>query len=276
VTRAARPNVILAVVAAGLAAATPRTLAAAELRGTLTGLDTLQPTPASESQGRRLFYWEEPNGALDTRRPRAIAELDLTVVLTGAGVAESSQPVNVPVVGGRCRPGTAVVSANTVLRIQNNDWFPHEFFAAAAGQTTPVAGVQPEPTAPRSERQVQIAQAGVYELRDRLSPLFRCFILVGAGQGRVANVAQDGAFRWQTVADGDYTVRVYFEGRQLTEVPGHLANARDLVLPPINLAAPAPGAPGASGASGAAGGAPGAGAAGATPPPTRGRRRRGH
>jgi hypothetical protein len=231
-----------------------------------------------------MSYWEEPNGAIDVRRSRALADMDIAVILSGDGVQESTQPVPMPVVGGRCRPGTAVVSPNGVLRVQNQDWFPHEFYATAAGQTTPVAAFQAEPTAPRSERQVQLPEAGVYQIHDRLSPLFRCFVLVGPGQGRIVQTATDGAFRISPLTDGNYTLRVYFEGRQLAETTAAIAHDHDLTVPPINLAAPAAGANGAAAAAaGANGAAPGtapangaAPAAPAAPAPETRRRRRGH
>jgi hypothetical protein len=219
----------------------------ADVRGTLQGIDSLQPTPAPEVGGRRLFYWEEPNGAIDVRRPHANAEMDLAVIMTGDGVQESSRPVSLAVVGGRCRPGTAVVAPNGVLSIQNQDWFPHEFYAVAAGQTAAIAPFQAEATAPRSERQVQIPEAGAYEIRDRLSPLFRCFVMVGPGQGRVVSPAVDGAYRIPTVVDGTYTLRVYFEGRQIAETTAAVAHDHDLTVPAINLAAPAGGIPPAAG-----------------------------
>jgi hypothetical protein len=109
----------------------------------------------------------------------------------------------------------------------------------------------------------------VYVLRDRRQPLFRCFILVGPGQGRVITAAPDGSFRFPNITDGDYTVRVYYEGRLLSEAPAHVANNHDVVIPPLNLAAPPPAPAGAGGAPApaGAGGAPApAGAGGAQAP----------
>ncbi len=237
------------------------TASGADVRGTLTGIDTVTPTPPPDTGTRRMFYWELPNTAIGVLRPHVNPESDLAVVMTGDGVQESTHPVSFPVAGGRCRPGTAVIAPNGVLRIQNQDWFPHEFYAVQAGQTAAIAAVQAEPTAPRSERQVQIPEAGVYEIRDRISPLFRCHVLVGNGQGRVVSPGADGAFRFSPVPDGTYTVRVYFEGRQIAETTVTMLHDREVTIPPINLGAP-PAAPGAAGAAaGAAGAAPGA-----TPP----------
>jgi len=242
-----------------LSAAVPL-VRAGELRGSLQGVDSLQPAAPLQVSGRRTSFWEEPNGAIDVRRPRALPDMDLSVVLTGADVAEANQPVNLSVVGGRCRPGTAVVSANTVLRIQNQDWFAREFFAVASGQSAPLSTFQPEGTASRSERQVQIAQTGSYELRDRRDPLFRCFVLVGPGQGRVVSPGTDGSYRLANVAAGSYTLRVYFEGRAVGETTTTVTGDRPVTVPPIPVSPNGPTAP-------AAPPAPGAAAAPPTPAP---------
>jgi hypothetical protein len=192
--------------------------------------------------------------------------MDLAVILTGDGVAESTQPVSLPVVGGRCRPGTIVVAPNAVLRIQNQDWVAHEFFAAAAGSTDAIAAVPAEATAPRSERQVQIPEAGTYEIRDRQQPLFRCWVIVGNGQGRVVTPNAEGAFRINPITDGQYTVKAYFEGRAVAEASTRISGDHDVTVPPLNVAGPAPAAPPA-GAPAAAPGATAAPAGGAAAAP---------
>lgn len=254
--------------AALLAAFTGSTARAAEIRGTIQGLDTLQPAPAPEVQGRRLYYWEEPNGAIDVRRPHANPEIDVAVVLSGSEVAEGRRPVTLPVIGGRCRPGTVVLAPNAVLQIQNQDWVAHELFATRAGQDEPVGTFAPEATAPRSQRQVQLADAGTYEIRDRLQPLFRCWLVVGPGQGRVATPGSDGAFRFGPVTDGSYTIRVYYEGRVLAETTAQVSNDRNVTLPALTANAAAPGSAPGGATSGTAGTAPPAGA------PAENRRRR--
>jgi hypothetical protein len=251
---------------------------AADVRGTVQGLDTLQPAAAPEVTGRRLFYWEEPNGAIDVRRPHALADVDVAVVLSGEGVAEARQPVSVPITGGRCRPGTVVLAPNAVLRLQNQDWMGHEFFAVASGEREPLESFRPEATAPRSERQVQFATAGTYEIRDRLQPLFRCWVVVGAGQGRHTTPAHDGAFRFGTVTDGAYTVKVYYEGRVLAEGSAQVSGDRNVTVTGLNAnaaAAPAANSAPASGAAAETPAAPAAAAPAAPAPASHTRRRRG-
>ena len=226
------------------------------MHGSFQGIDSLRPSHPPEVTGRRLSYWEEPNGAIDVRRPHANPEFDLAVIVTGNGIAEATQPVALPVLGGRCRPGTVVVAPNGVLRVQNQDWFAHEFFAAQPGAPNPIASFGPEATEPRSERQVQIPTAGVYELRDQRSPLFRCWIVVGPGQGKVFTPAADGSFHLSPLTDGAYTYRVYFEGRVVTEQSATVAHAHDVAIPAINL-----GSPSSTAGSAQAGSAP------AAPPP---------
>lgn len=185
---------------------------AADLRGTLTGHADLGPAPRERDPRQRGSYWEVPNGVVPITTARADVERDLAVVLTGPGVTESTQPVTLVVEGGRCRPGTAVVTPGTVVNLENNDLLAHEFYAVPRGSEERV--VPAERTSSRARRQVNFARAGVYELRDARDPTFRCWVLAGPGQGRVLRVDAQGTFRAAGLEDGAYTVKVYYEGSE--------------------------------------------------------------
>lgn len=188
-------------------------LPASDLRGTLQGADSLTVTPRADPPRYRAAYWNFPNGVLDPiNTARANVEWDVGVVLTGPGVAESAQPVSVRVEGGRCRPGTIVVSPGTTLQIENADLLGHELYAVRAGSTERV--ITAELTTPRSRRQVSFQAPGTYEIRDVRQPSFRCWAVVGAGQGRVLLTNATGAFAATGLADGEYTVKAYFEGAE--------------------------------------------------------------
>lgn len=189
---------------------TVRAPSAADLRGTLTGAAELTPSPTPPDARRRDFYWEVPNGVVPISTARADVERDIAVVLTGEGVQESSQPTSLVIEGGRCRPGTVVVSPGAMVNIENNDLLTHELYAVARGGNEPVFPA--DRTSPRARRQVSIARAGLYELRDARDPSLRCWIAVGAGQGRVLRLDAQGAFRVTGLNEGDYTVKVYYEG----------------------------------------------------------------
>ena len=175
-----------------------------DVRGTLTGADALSPAPRTAPPRWRGSFWEVPNGALAITAPRANVERDVAVVLTGAAVAESRQPVTVPVEGGRCRPGTVLLSPGTTLTLDNQDLLAHEFYAVRPGQEERV--VPAELTAARTRRQVSLPAAGTYELRDARQPTFRCWLVAGAGQGRVLPPDRNGAFLATGLEDGSYTV----------------------------------------------------------------------
>lgn len=242
---------------------------AGDLRGSLQGLDALRSAPAPEVPERRLYFWMQSNGALATRDARPNAERDLAVVISGDNVPESTQPVPVTVAGGTCQPGTVLVNPGTTINVRNIDWFAHELFLTAPNNETPVEGAAPESTAPNSQRSIQVRAAGTYLMRDRLNPLFRCWVVVGPGQGRHVSPSADGTFRTSNLADGEYTLKVYFEGRVLATTTARVAG-RETTVPAINLSAPPP-------TEGAA--ANGAAANGAAPPANnpapQGRRRRG-
>jgi hypothetical protein len=252
-----------------LALGTTSAANAGDLRGSLQGLDTLRSTPVPEVPERRLYFWMQSNGALATRDARPNPERDVAVVLSGDNVPESAQPVPVTVAGGTCQPGTVLVNPGTTLNIRNVDWFAHELFLTAPNNETPIEGFAPEATAPNSQRSAQVRTAGTYVIRDRLNPMFRCWVVVGPGQGRHISPAADGTFRTSNVADGEYTLKVFFEGRVVATSTARVAG-RETTVPAINLAAPPPSEGNAAGAAGANGAA----APGNNPAP-QGRRRRG-
>ena len=112
------PRVVLSLgLALGAFALTTRP-AAFDIRGTLGGAESLTVAPARAVPRFRPAYWEVPNGVLAITVARPSVEFDVGVILTGPGVAESTQPVGVRVEGGRCRPGTVVVSPPAVA----GDW----------------------------------------------------------------------------------------------------------------------------------------------------------
>lgn len=187
-------------------------LGAFDLRGTLQQGDSLSPSARPEPRGARSFYWEVPNGVVPISAARANLERDVGVVLTGPGVAESTQPVTIALEGGRCRPGTVVVSPGTTLSIDNQDLLAHELYAVREGQTARAAPA--ELTSPRTRRQMTFPGAGTYEVRDVRQSSLRCWVVVGPGQGRVLRVDAAGAFTATGLNNGDYTVKVYYEGHE--------------------------------------------------------------
>ena len=211
---------------------------AADLRGTLSGASDVSPSPREADPRQRGAYWEVPNGVVPLQTPRANVERDLAVVLTGPGIAESTQGATLVVEGGRCRPGTAVVSPGTVITIENNDLLAHELYAVPRGGAERV--IPAERTSARGRRQVSVARAGVYELRDARDPSFRCWILAGPGQGRVLPVDPQGAFRATGLNDGEYTVKVYFEGAERASQAVTVEGREATVTLSLGSAAPAP------------------------------------
>ncbi len=236
------PRVVLSLgLALGAFALTTRP-AAFDIRGTLGGAESLTVAPARTVPRHRPAYWEVPNGVLAITVARPSVEFDVGVVLTGPGVAESTQPVGVRVEGGRCRPGTVVVSPGTTLDITNADLVAHELYAVPRGSDE--RAVPAESVSPRARRQIQLPQAGVYELRDVRQPSFRCYVIAGPGQGRVLLPNATGAFAATGLSDGEYTVKVYYQGELRATEPA-VVRGRDAQVQ-VNLAGgAAPAAPAA-------------------------------
>lgn len=226
------PRVVLSLGLALSAFALTARPAASDIRGTLGGAESLTVAPVRPEARLRGAYWEVPNGVLAITVPRASVEFDVGVVLTGPGIAEATQPVGLRIEGGRCRPGTVVVSPGTTLDITNADLVAHELYAVARGAAERV--VPAESTSPRSRRQIQLPQAGVYELRDVRQPSFRCYVIAGPGQGRVLLPNATGAFAATGLSDGDYTVKVYYQG-ELRATEAAAIRGRDAQVQ-VNLA----------------------------------------
>lgn len=207
-----RSRVVLSVgIALGCVALAARA-PASDLRGTLAGADSLSPSARQDPPRYRPSYWEVPNGVMPITTARANVEFDVGVILTGPGIPEATQPVGIRIEGGRCRPGTVVVSPGTTLDISNADLVGHDLYAVARGASDRVVPAQL--VSPRSRRQVQLPAAGVYELRDVRQPSFRCWVIAGPGQGRILLPNSAGAFAATGLNDGTYTVKAYYEGAE--------------------------------------------------------------
>jgi hypothetical protein len=211
-----------------------------DVRGTLTGADALSPSARPTPPRWRGSFWEAPNGALAISAPRVNVERDVGVVLTGAGVPESRQPVTLPVEGGQCRPGTVVLTPGTTLTLDNRDLLGHEFYVVRQGQEERV--VPAELTAARTRRQVSLPAAGTYEVRDVRQPTFRCWVIAGPGQGRVLPVDRAGAFT-ASLDDGPYTVKAYFEGVERGSAEVTVAGREATVSLPLGANGAGAGAP---------------------------------
>ncbi|MEZ4389556.1 MAG: hypothetical protein R3A48_00560 [Polyangiales bacterium] len=136
-----------------------RAPSAADLRGTLAGAAELTPAPTPPDARRRDFYWEVPNGVVPLSTPRADIERDIAVVLTGAGVEESRQPGAVVLEGGRCRPGTVVVSPGAMVNVENADLLTHELYVVARGSAERVVLCRSHPRPGRGGRSAWRARA---------------------------------------------------------------------------------------------------------------------
>lgn len=213
---------------------------ATDLRGSLQGSDTLTPSPRVAPAGQRPSYWEVPNGVVAVASPRASTEFDVGLILTGDGIQESRQPVSVRIEGGRCRPGTVVVSPGTVLQVENQDVIGHSLYAIAQG--TGNSAVPEELTSAHTRRQLTFSTAGVYELRDARQSSFRCWVVVGAGQGRIIPQDAAGAFTLTGLTEGEYTLHAWFEGVERGSTAVH-PGGRDAQ---ITLHLGAPGTPAAN------------------------------
>lgn len=210
------------------------TAAAVDVRGTLTippGFGA--PAPGREG-GPRTFYWEEWNGFLDPRPARFRPQRELAVVLLGEATAAPTTEVRIS--GGNLVPSTAVVKASTALRIVNTDACAHELYADG------VQGFGPLQTAPGNAREVPIAAAGHWVIRDRLYGHVQGHLHAVPNLAAIGTVGRDGAYNFTGVAAGTYTLKVFFGAAEVASQQVEVPDRSELTIEPIALRVPAPAA----------------------------------
>jgi len=142
--------------------------------------------------------------------------------------------------GGRIFPTTIVVAPGQKLQFKNFDPFTHRIYSVgnqslkAEAQTA--NGVR-DWTAP--------AGAGKYEFRDELAPSVRTYVIVDPQAVQITYPGRDGAFVF-TLANGDYVLKAYFDGKPVgsptpVAAKDRLTELKDAFsVAPVAGAAPAP------------------------------------
>jgi hypothetical protein len=234
VSRALLPSALVAVGAAallGVAALPSPSARAGDIKGLLRAPDGYVPTPGADE--RKPYYWEEWNGFLDPRPRRVDMRRELAVVLLGPGQPGAENRASITLTGGSLSPSTTVVRPDTILRIENRDDFAHELFAEG------LDGFSAEATSSGQARTVRVTQAGNWPIRDRQVPHVRGHLHVIANLAAVATVEANGEYKFTNVAPGQYTVKVLHGANEVASATAQVTDARELVIDPLVLTAPA-------------------------------------
>jgi hypothetical protein len=182
------------------------------LRGSTVGGDKLKNPVWEEAKAPALhrYTFREPSPTVPTDALARAAflpkELCVTALVEGEGKA-LRVPLRVVVAGGRTSPVTLVVAPTQQILFENQDPFPHELYVVGADSM----GLAPVETAAAKSRSWTPPGPGKYEIRDKLAPSVRSWIVVDRHAAGVAYPDRKGDFAIE-LDPGTYKLRGYFGG----------------------------------------------------------------
>jgi len=191
----------------------PGTADAGAVKGRIQGQEKLLPDVYQEAlkPEAKRFVWREPS---PTTRPEfrvlsANPSRDVCVAAIANVQAPKHDPIKIVVTGGHTVPTTIVVSPQTTLSFENHDPFPHRIFLN--GNDT----FKAEDMAPGAHRDWSAPGTGRFEFRDQLYPTVRFWVVVDPGVVEVVYPGRNGAFTFQNLAEGEYFLKAYFQGKEV-------------------------------------------------------------
>ena len=220
---------------AGLAA--PLALAgdalAGAIRGRLSGQEKLFPdvyAEAAKSDAHR-YTWREPSPTVrsDFFKLTANPSRDICIGAFSSDQRPAHEPILIRVTGGHTIPTTIVVTPGTRLSFENRDPFIHRLYQVGNEQW------KADDITTSAHRDWTAPGAGVFEFRDQLFPSVRTFVVVDPQVAEVAYPSSQGAFG-MTVPDGEYTLKAFFQGKQVGRAVNVTVKGRPLELKdPLNV-----------------------------------------
>jgi len=197
---------------------------AVDIRGSVKAGDS-KPKP---TENVRPPYWHEWNGFIEPKKNSGNDfAREVAVVLIGDEAMEDA--VSVAMQDGTLSPSTIVMQKGSSLRLRNDDDFTHQLYAQGLSQFDAVE------TSSGQARQLQVDQEGSFPVFDRLAPYVRGYLHVLPKISKVANPQSDGTFKFENVAPGNYTLKVFRGGSEVSSTTLEVADKRELVVDPISV-----------------------------------------
>lgn len=172
----------------------------------VTGAVVLPSSGRTAAQGentRPNHYWEEPNGYFPTRQARRSIAGELIVVLVGTAQPTEPPPNRIEIRGGAFVPQTIAIRADAPLEIVNTDPCSHELASpdldSLHASDTPAGGTLT----------VDVAGANSFTVQDQVLRHLRGTVHVLENLVARTTVNATGAFRFENVPAGNYTLEVY-------------------------------------------------------------------
>jgi hypothetical protein len=196
---------------------------AVDVRGSVKGGESR----AKAAETVRGPYWREWNGFIEPKKASADLAREVAVVLIGDETMKDA--VTVALQDGTLSPSTVVMQKGSALRVRNDDDFTHQLYAEGLNQFDAVE------TSAGQARQLQVDQEGSFPVLDRLAPHVRGHLHVLPKITRIANPQSDGTFKFEDVNPGNYTLKVFRGGSEVSSTTLEIADKREFVVDPISV-----------------------------------------
>jgi hypothetical protein len=234
----------LALAAVALTLALSGRADAAKLVGKVVVSDSFRRALADaelKSQGGlKSGYWNEPNAVRDVDPPSVALDSDvgIAVVKDGAPAPKPSDPVEANLRAGGLEKKVIVIRPGTTVKFRSVDPFDHELYV----QNTD--WFPPEKQARGAFRMIEFAKEGIFEVRCRLMPHLRAWVVVTSATF-VLSADAGGSFSLDGLEPGKYTLRVFQGGSWVAEQKFEVVNERGDVPVEVKLDSPSAAAPAA-------------------------------
>lgn len=196
---------------------------AVDVRGSVKSGDS----KSKPAETVRVPYWREWNGFIEPKKSAGDLSREVAVVLIGNEAMKDA--VTVTMQDGTLSPSTVVMQKGSSLRVRNDDDFTHQLYAEGLKQFDAVE------TSSGQARQLQIDEEGSFPVMDRLAPHVRGHLHVLPKITKLANMHADGTFRFENVTPGNYTLKVFRAGNEVSSTTLEIADKRELVVDPISV-----------------------------------------
>jgi hypothetical protein len=209
--RFSRPKKTVALLAL-VASAVPGLALAGQVKGKILGLEKLMNPVWNEAKevSSHQFSWREPSPTVraEFRNLFAYAPKEVCIAALATSAQDAPRmPMLITVGGGRTSHVTVVVAPGTRMIFENRDPYPHRLYAVGKPEILPPANI-----AALGKREWGAPAPGTYELRDELFPSVRSWIVVEPRVAAITYPTTAGAYQFQQLTPGEYTLQAYFSG----------------------------------------------------------------
>jgi len=183
--------------------------AAVNAKGKISGADKLLNPVWNEAKDpsahRYTFREPSPTVRPDVRVLTGHLPKELAIVVLGEKGTPAKVPVAVTIAGGRTTPVTIVVPEGQQINFDNKDPFPHMLYDTGG------KGFGAVETGPAKSRSWTPPGPGKYEIRDKMAPSVRSWVVVEPKAVASTYPDRKGDFSVE-LEPGPYKLRAFFNG----------------------------------------------------------------